>query len=199
MNSVKKHHSVLSWVLVFAVGFLSGVVFSAWKLESPQKAAGPPANDRREASKAEVQRGIAELERMVASNPENLRAVIQLGNEYFDSGRYQKAVETYQKALGLDPRNADVLTDMGVGYRKLGRPKDAVEAFHRALESDPNHAVALFNLGIVYRDDLKNFPEALKAWETFLEKAPNAPHAVMVRPWVNQLREKLNPGSPERK
>ena len=35
--------------------------------------------------------------------------------------------------------------------------------------------MALFNLGIVLRDDLKDYPGALKAWETFLQKAGDSP------------------------
>lgn len=196
---MKKRPSLLSWVLVFGAGFLAGIIFSAWKLESLEKAAKLPAEDRPIAAKGNVESRIADLEKAVGANPESLRDLIQLGNEYFDSGRHQKAVETYRKALALDPRNADVVTDMGVSYRKLGRPGEAVAAFRRALEIDPNHVIALFNLGIVYRDDLKNHVEALKAWEAYLEKAPDAPHAVMVRPWVDQLRQKLKPGGSETK
>jgi cytochrome c-type biogenesis protein CcmH/NrfG len=66
-----------------------------------------------------------------------------------------------------------------------------VAAFKQALKIDANHPMALFNLGIVYRDDLKELPQALEVWEAFLDKAGDAPHAVMVRPWVKQLREKI--------
>jgi cytochrome c-type biogenesis protein CcmH/NrfG len=196
---MKKPPSLLSWVLVFGAGFLAGIVFSAWKLESLEKAARPSSEERQIAAKGNVQGRITDLEKAVAANPESLRDLILLGNEYFDTGRHEKAVETYQKALRLDPRNADVVTDMGVSYRKLGQPEGAVAAFRRALEIDPNHIIALFNLGIVYRDDLKNPEEALKAWEAFLQKAPDAPHAVMVRPWVNQLQQKLWSGGSEGK
>jgi len=196
---VKRKPSLLSWVLVFGAGFLAGVVFSAWKLESLEKPAEAPSEDRAIASGGELRGRIADLEKVLASNPENHQALTQLGNAYFDSGLHQKALDTYQKALKLEPRNADIVTDMGVSYRKLGKPEEAVAAFHKALEIDPNHVVALFNIGIVYRDDLKNLPEALKAWESFLEKAPDAPYAVMVRPWVNQLRQKISPGGSEAK
>ncbi len=128
---------------------------------------------------------------MVAANPQNVQAVTQLGNEYFDAGNHEKAVEVYQRALQIEPRNPDVLTDMGVSYRKLGKISDAVGAFRKAAEIEPDHPIALFNLGLVLRDDLKDYSEALKAWEAFLRKSGDSPHAVMVRPWVKQLQEKL--------
>src|SRR5271157_3058767 len=106
---MRKPPSLLSWALVFGAGFLVGIVFSAWKLESLEKAAKPPSEDRPIASSGNDQRRIADLEKAVAANPENLRDLILLGNEYFDAGRHQKAVEIYEKALKLDPRNADVV------------------------------------------------------------------------------------------
>jgi tetratricopeptide (TPR) repeat protein len=129
---------------------------------------------------------------MLAADPNDIAAVIRAANGYFDIGAYPKAAEAYGKALALDPKNADILTDFGVCLRRMKKPEQAAAKFREALKIDPGHAVALFNLGIVLRDDLKNLPEALRTWETFLEKAGNAPHAVMVRPWVEKLRKKLN-------
>jgi cytochrome c-type biogenesis protein CcmH/NrfG len=175
-----------SWVAIFAAGFVAGVVFSAWKLESltPRQAPTPARNDERE-------QRIEGLQKMLSKTPENVDALVQLGNDLFDAGNYRKAIEAYEKALRIKPDNPDVLTDLGISYRRLGQPEKAAELFQQALKVDPNHSIALFNLGIVYRDDLKDLPAALKAWETFLEKAPNSPHAVMVHPWVQQLKEKL--------
>jgi len=180
---------VFSWVAIFAAGFVAGIVFSAWKLESITPRQTPAA-----ARTDERGQRIAGLERMLAKTPDNIDALVQLGNDYYDSGNYRKAVETYEKAVQIKPDNPDVLTDLGVSYRKLGQPDKAVSMFQQAIKVDPSHAIALFNLGIVYRDDLKDLPAALKAWETFLDKAGDSPHAVMVRPWVQQLKEKLGTG-----
>lgn len=187
-----KKRSLLSWLGIFVVGFICGVVFSAWKLDRYGPSLSSPAPVIREQNTAsDVRSRIAGLEKMLAVNPNNVEALVQLGNDYFDAGNYEKAVETYQRSLQIDSRNADVITDMGVGYRKLGKSKEAVDGFRRALEVDPDHAMALFNLGIVLRDDLKDYEGALKAWETFLQKAGDSRYAVMVRPWVQQLRQKL--------
>jgi cytochrome c-type biogenesis protein CcmH/NrfG len=187
---------LLSWLGIFVAGFVCGVVFSAWKLDRQGAPVSSPAPVIREQNTAsDVRSRIAGLEKMLAANPNNVEALVQLGNDFFDEGNYEKAVETYQRSLQIDPRNVDVITDMGVSYRKLGKSREAVDAFRKALEVDPNHAMALFNLGIVLRDDLKDYEGALKAWETFLQKAGDSRFAVMVRPWLKQLREKIGSGS----
>ncbi len=199
-----KKRSFVSWLGIFVAGFVCGVVFSAWKLDkhgSPESVSAPGMREKSTAS--DVQSRIVGLEKMLAVNPNNAEALVQLGNDYFDMGNYEKAVEIYQRSLAVDPRNADVITDMGVAYRKMGKSKEAADAFRKTLEVDPDHALALFNLGIVLRDDLKDYPAALEAWEAFLQKAGDSPHAVMVRPWVKQLREKAGsvptqPGTAEK-
>ena len=186
-----KNRSFVSWLGIFVAGFVCGVVFSAWKLDkhgAPESVSAPGMREK--STTSDVRSRIAGLEKMLAVNPNNAEALVQLGNDYFDMGNYEKAVEIYQRSLAVDPRNPDVIADMGVAYRKMGKSKEAADAFRKALEVDPDHALALFNLGIVLRDDLKDYPAALKAWETFLQKAGDSPHAVMVRPWVKQLREK---------
>lgn len=188
---MKKSGTLVSWIAIFVAGFIAGMVFSAWKLDTGGRPAASPATSQESDPRQQLENRIAGLERMLAVQPDNLEALIQLGNDYFDAGRHREAIATYQKALAIDAKNPNVIVDMGISLRRTGKPGEAIEAFKRALEIDPGHPMALFNMGIVYKDDLNNPKEALKAWETFLEKAGNAPHAVMVRPWVKQLKEKL--------
>lgn len=187
---MKKSQPFIVLLGIFVAGFVAGVVFSTWKLGD---VGGPPASAPKEQAQTsaqdEIHQRISGIERMLAANPDNAAALIQLGNDYFDLQKYDKAVDAYDKAIKLDPRNPDVLTDMGISYRRLGRPNEAIEALRKAVAIDPGHAMALFNMGIVLKDDLKDKAGALKAWEAFLEKAGDSRLAVMVRPWVKQLRE----------
>ncbi|MBI4963747.1 MAG: tetratricopeptide repeat protein [Desulfomonile tiedjei] len=194
---MKKPRSLIPFVAIFVAGFLAGVVFSAWKLESFGDRTVSPVSDRgpQQSGQSDLQARIEAIERMLAVNPKQVDALIQLGNDYFDLGNHDKAIVAYQKALLINPMNADVLTDLGISYRRSGKAQHAAKAFRKAHEVDPNHTVSLFNLGIVLRDDLKDPAEALKAWEEFLKQAPDSPHAVMVRPWVKQLQEKLGQAS----
>jgi cytochrome c-type biogenesis protein CcmH/NrfG len=197
---VKKSQSLFVLLGVFLAGFIAGVLFSSWKLGN---VAGPSASAAPETAQPsaqdQIQQRISGIERMLAINPRNAEALVQLANDYFDLRKYDKAVETYKKALEMEPRNADVLTDMGICYRRLGHPNEAIEAFRKAVAVDPGHAMALFNMGIILKDDLKDKAGALKAWEAFLEKAGDSRYAVMVRPWVKQLREETGSTQGEKK
>lgn len=189
---MNRTRSLLSLVAVFAIGFLAGVFFSAWKLDASSPAKAPRMESRDHDAQTELQTRIAGLEKMLSVKPDDLGVLIQLGNDYFDTGNHARAVEYYQKVVAIDPRNADVMTDMGISFRKLDKPEESVQAFKKALEADPNHAMALFNMGIVLRDDLKDYEAALNAWEGFLKIAGDSPHSVMVRPWVKQLKDKIS-------
>jgi tetratricopeptide (TPR) repeat protein len=193
---VKTSRSLISFLFIFVAGFLAGVVFSAWKLEAISGRVVKAEPDRSaQDSRSQLQARIEAIKRMLDVNPNQLAPLIQLGSDYFDLGNYQKAIDAYKKALLINPKNADVLTDLGTCYRRIGEPQQAVKAFRKAHEVDPNHMVSLFNLGIVLRDDLKQPAEALKAWKEFLRRAPDSPHAVMVRPWVEKLQRELDQGS----
>ena len=190
---MKNTGSLITWIAIFVAGFLTGVGFSAWKLDSSTESAPKPQAAVQNApdQTSELKNRIASLEKMVAAQPNNVDATVQLANDYFDLGNYEKAVEIYQKAITLDPNNADALTDMGVAFRRMKKPDESVAAFRQAVIVKPDHALALFNMGIVLKDDLKKPEEALAAWEKFLEVAQDSPHSVMVKPWVQQLKESL--------
>jgi tetratricopeptide (TPR) repeat protein len=193
---VKRNFS-LGWVLIiFAAGFAGGVVFSAWKLEG-SPATAPKMAEQQDNSRNELASRIAGLEKMNAAKPNDPEVLSQLGNDYFDLGDHKKAIEYYSKALTVKPDNPDIITDMGISYRKLGNPQEAVKQFKRALETNPDHQQALFNLGLVLRDDLKDNAAALEAWEKYLKVAGDAPFAVMVKPWVKQLKDQA--GAAEKK
>lgn len=189
---MKKTGSLIGLFLVFIAGLLTGIGISAWKLDGGSVTNHQGQKEAKESdAKDDIKGRIAGLERMLAASPSNLEALIQLGNDYFDTGQFNKAIDTYEKALQIDGKNADVITDTGVAYRRVGKSNESVRLFRKALEIDPNHTLAMFNLGIVLRDDNKDLPGALKVWRDFLEKSPDGPHAVMIRPWVKQLEEKL--------
>lgn len=134
---------------------------------------------------------ITAAEQIVARDPKNVRAWIQLGNDYFDTRQAQKAIEAYGRALELDPNNPDVLTDQGVMYRDTGDFKKAIANFKKASELDPKHVHSLFNMGVVYAHDLKDPDNALKAWNQVIAAAPGTPAAAQAQQAIQQL--KANP------
>lgn len=136
----------------------------------------------------DVQARITAAQQIVARDPKNVRAWIQLGNDYFDSRQSQKAIEAYGRALELEPNNPDVLTDQGVMYRDLGNFDLAIANFKKASTIDPKHVHSLFNMGVVYAHDLKNAEEARKAWNQVIAAAPGTPAAQQAQQALQQLQ-----------
>ena len=177
VDYIKKSTTILISFIAVGIGFLGGVVFSAYKSGSgvPMPTAAPPQQAAQEQTLSEDQaKRILALEREVSTNPKDLKAWTQLGNLYFDTNNYESAIRSYKKSLELNPNNANVQTDMGVMYRRNGQPKEAIKAFDKAIEIDPNHEISRFNRGIVLLHDLNEREAAIRAWEELVEMNPSA-------------------------
>lgn len=190
---VKKETMLLVTCVALLVGFLAGVVFSAYKsgpavqtvqVPAPSGQASPQQNFSPEDSSR-----ILALERELAGNPSSAGTWAQLGNLYFDSGKFVKAINAYNKSLALAPNNASVLTDLGVMYRRNGQPQEAIAAFDRAMAVDPRHEQSRFNKGIVLRYDLNDRDGAVRAWEELLQIKPDAmaPNGIPIKDAIKDL------------
>jgi tetratricopeptide (TPR) repeat protein len=139
-------------------------------------------------SPTDYQARIAEAEKIVVREPNNLQAWTQLGNDYFDTDQPQKAINAYGKALELDPRNPGVLTDQGIMFRKVGWFDKAISNFEKARQIDPGHLQSLYNMGVVYANDLKQPDKALQAWSLYLQLDTTSPTAQQLKGLVEQLK-----------
>lgn len=182
---VKKETMLLIGAICLVVGFIGGVAFSTYKsvssepmsphTHSPQPSPPQMAQQMGPTEPTPVQmQMIQELETKTADNDQDMAAWIQLGNLYFDTHQFEKAITTYEKYLALDPNNADVWTDLGVMYRRSNLPEKAIEAFDRAIAADPRHETAMFNKGIVLMHDFNDMDGTVKVWEKLVEVNPNA-------------------------
>jgi tetratricopeptide (TPR) repeat protein len=134
---------------------------------------------------------IQDFRTTLAGDPNNLAALIGLGNAYFDSGQWKPAATMYEHALLLDPQNADVRTDMGTAYRNIGMPDRALAEYRTALESEPGHVSARYNMGIVLAHDKKDYRAAIRIWDELLKIAPNYPHADDIRTGIAALKKQI--------
>jgi cytochrome c-type biogenesis protein CcmH/NrfG len=181
-NKVTTQTMVVAVVVALVVGFFGGVIYSSIRGE----AISPVATGAKEGSPiAGGQQGqtvvnqqlastILSLEQKVATNPKDADAWVQLGNSYFDSNNFVKAIDAYNHYLTLQPNNANVLTDLGTMYRNNGQPKEAIAAFDRAMAVDPKHVQAPFNKGIVLLNDLHDPQGAIAVLQKLVDANPNA-------------------------
>lgn len=103
----------------------------------------------------QIQRFDGALEFLKKANelqPDNYEVIVNLGNTYFDAGKYAEAEKWYLSALAKKPANLDVRTDLGLSYVLREKPDfdKAVTEFKQVLAADPNHIQALQNITVAY-------------------------------------------------
>ena len=194
---VKKETMLVAAIITLVVGFVGGVTYSSFKFGTgtPVQTSVPSQQTSRDQGVSEKQADmIQSFEKETSQNPENVEAWIQLGNLYFDTNRFKKAIRAYKKSLELNHNNPDVWTDLGVMYRRSSQPIGAIEAFEKAIEIDPNHETSRFNKGIVLMHDLNDREGAIKAWEGLVKVNPFAstPNGQPVMELVEKLKASMN-------
>ncbi len=174
---VKKETIFIAIAISLVVGFLTGTIFTTYKLSSSKNSAGQytSASEQQDSSgNAEQLKEITALELEVQKNPNNGEAWAQLGNLYYDTSQVKKAITAYSRAQAILPANADILTDLGVMYRLDKQPDKALESFNKAIQANARHEYARLNKGIVLLYDQNRAPEALQAWQELLAINPKA-------------------------
>ena len=121
-------------------------------------------------------------------NPADAVTRVQLGNLYFDAGRFQDAVEWYQAALKIHPKDVDVSTDLGISYYYMNQPDQALAQFDRSLGIDPGHAKTLLNIGIVRAFGKQDLKGAAEVWQRVLVVAPSSEEARAAKQALDGLR-----------
>jgi cytochrome c-type biogenesis protein CcmH/NrfG len=187
-----KKETLLLIVIVLIVGVLVGILVSKGGRKPAQAPSAPP---QAAAPAVNQQQTIQMLEGLVAKDPNNRNAWVELGNNYFDSDQPVKAIEAYGKALALGPDDPNVLTDQGVMFRRMGQYDRAIDNFSKAATLDPTHAQSIYNLGVVYRYDLQDFPKAKEAWSKFMALNPSGPAAEQVRAEMQMMEQVLGTGT----
>lgn len=188
---VKTENTILFIVAALALGFVAGVVFSAYRSSTQLSAAGPGTAAPKPALNSQQQSTQAALMKRTQDNPNDVQAWTELGHFYFDTGAHEKAINAYETSLSIDNKRPDVWTDLGVMYRRIGNPQKALECFDRALALNPAHEVAMFNKGIVLMHDIQNTQGAIESWKRLIQINPNArtPNGLLVKEMLSELEK----------
>jgi cytochrome c-type biogenesis protein CcmH/NrfG len=172
---------------IVAILLLTIVVSSCKQKEEPKSQPLQPGNPI-SSLPGKTLEGEKLLRDVLAKDPKNVNALIQLGDLMMDSARFKEAVDAYAKALELDPKNADVRVDMGTCLRNSGKPDLAIKEYKKALEINPNHVYAHLNMGVVLSEDKKDYKAAVREFEKVLSLDPNVPNASAIKQDVQRLK-----------
>lgn len=191
---IKLETGLILLIIGLAIGFLGGVVFSAFKMQKTLPVASTGTSDEGHSDHAvspQLDRQIREMEKKLADSPEDANAWITLGNAYFDLQQSEKAIHAYETALKYQPDNADVWTDLGIMYRQIENPEKAIASFDKAQEVDPTHQASLYNKGIVQMHDLNDPESAAETWSELLKLNPSAAtqNGMPIKDLVEKLKD----------
>ena len=153
---------------------------------SPPHEPGPAAVDPGDMPLAPDEE-IAELEKMLAAEPDDFQARCRLGELYFSKGRLDDALVEVKKSIEMaEGLRAEMNRSLAMYYSNLGTiyatknmSDEAHAEFKHALEVFPHDVLALFNLGRLHADR-KQYLEAKNYYERLVEITPDDPIA-----WYN--------------
>lgn len=74
----------------------------------------------------------------------------RLGNEYYEAGQLDQAVEAYRKAIELNPEYQGAYANLGVTYYRQQKFDLAASQYEKALELNPADGEVAYNLGALY-------------------------------------------------
>ena len=185
---MKRSGTLLRFALPLALA--AALSFSGCK----KKQSPPPAGEA-EAIRLNAAADIENYREILRKDPNNLQALIGIGNLYFDTNRDVLAIENYRKALAIDPMNANVRTDMAVCYRRSGNPGQAIEELKKAISSTPRHAQSRYNLGVILIQDMHDIEGGIRAWEGLLENVPEYPYRDNLKAEIARMRSMRGPGN----
>ncbi|XP_050063568.1 uncharacterized protein LOC126552745 isoform X2 [Aphis gossypii] len=102
----------------------------------------------------------------------NCEALSNLGDVYYTTKKYDKAILNYHKALEIKPNLKITLFNLGMVYLQITEYQKAVEAFEKTMKLDSENAAALRYLAIAYCY-LDNMLKSVETYKRCLELLPD--------------------------
>jgi len=129
----------------------------------------PPIEGAAGANAQALREQVAEIDALLAANPDDAGLMAAMGNVYFDASRWAEAREWYERSLQVSPGDPNVMTDLAVVFRNLGQSQRTVELLDEVLVVAPTHWQALYNKVVVFQFDLHDHDAAAEALRALQE------------------------------
>lgn len=118
----------------------------------------------------------AEIKQALADRADYARTHRELGDGFYERGRYEEALRCYERATEQDDGNAQAQYGLGRVYMKLARFDAARAAFERAVEADRGLVNGYISIGMSYYCQ-GDFEHARSQWEAALTIDPKNAYA----------------------
>jgi DNA-binding transcriptional MerR regulator len=119
-------------------------------------------------------------EKILATTPEHVDALVNLGTILFLSGSETAAASRYLQALSINPDHVEGNYNLANLLEGQGEVDAAVLFYKKALQVEPDFADAHFNLAMVL-EALGNGAKAREHWRRYLELEPESKWADFIK------------------
>jgi len=133
------------------------------------------------ASRHQREGRLAEAEELyhqiLTREPDNARALHQLGTLALQAGRYPESSELIRRAIRVQPAVPDSYANLGVALAKQDQFAEAANAFRKSLALRPQAPMVHHNLGNTLLQ-MGEIDEAIAAYRQALAQSPGFPQAL---------------------
>src|ERR1051326_5322674 len=75
-------------------------------------------------------------------------ALLQAGNIYMSTGRFDKAANSFRGSIAINPNSAEAQNNLGEALGELKQYQLALKAFQQAVNLDTSYVRARYNMGV---------------------------------------------------
>jgi len=123
-----------------------------------------------------------DCERALAITPQLAEGHSCLGNVYFSTGDYAKAIQEFQDSLALDHTSDETLRLLAASYQKSGNPAAAEDTFRKAVALRPNYWAVYNAFGVFYFNQAR-YVDAAEMFRRVSQLAPQNYRVEPIWPW----------------
>ncbi|QSQ17382.1 tetratricopeptide repeat protein [Myxococcus landrumensis] len=135
----------------------------------------------------EFDEAISSFEESLKSDPRRTRVLGSIGDAFFNAARWNDAIQRYQKALKADTKLTYVYYKVARAFTEQAQHAKAIDWYRKAATAEPENPMTYYYLGFAYKEKNKR-REAVQAFESYLEKKPDASDKKDIEEEIYDLR-----------
>lgn len=127
------------------------------------------------------------------SNPNNIGALIGLGDMYFEAKMWNEASKLYARALAINPSNWNVKANLAITLFNVGNKDEAISILRSITKDNPKHSMAHFNLGAMLSQlsERKVLSEAINHYQAYLKLEPSGRYSSEAKSNIIRIQQTL--------
>ena len=115
---------------------------------------------------------VSEFQRVLASDPENVDAYINLGYAYDALGRVDEAEQQFRRATVMGPQCWKCYNSLGIFLNRHARYTEAAKAWQQIIELTPDNVWGYLNVGVAFFN-IGQFEKSEEFFRKGLQVAPD--------------------------